>query len=143
MSTVLPDSLVTLNIRIADAQTGTVMHSTFETTPLTLKLGAGDLMPSIEQRLQGLAAGGHGRFVLESGEAFGPYRQDLVERVARAHIPAEMELAADTVYAFPAPDGSQYPGLVREVTPDFALVDFNHPLAGRSVSVEVEVIGVI
>jgi len=52
-------------------------------------------------------------------------------------------LAQDTVYAFPAPDGSSYPGLVRELTEDYALVDFNHPLAGKAVTVEVEIIGVI
>lgn len=143
MSTIQADSLVTLNIRIADAQTATIMHSTFEATPLTLKLGSGELMTAIEQRLLGLVPGRHERFTLEPGEAFGPYRQDLVERVARTDVPEEMELEVDTVYAFTAPDGSNYPGLVRELTDNQAVVDFNHPLAGRSVAVEVEVIGVI
>lgn len=143
MKTIQPDSLVTLNIRIADAETSTVMHSTFEATPLTLKLGAGELMASIEKRLLGLADGSHESFELNSGEAFGEYRRELVERVARKDIPAEMNVQADTVYAFPAPDGSSYPGLVRQLTDAFALVDFNHPLAGRSVKVDVQIIGVI
>ncbi len=143
MKTIQSDSLVTLNIRIADAEPATVMHSTFEATPLTLKFGAGELMNSIEQRMLGLAEGVRESFRLESGEAFGAYRRELVEQVAREHIPAEMNIQADTVYAFPAPDGSSYPGLVRELTDAYALVDFNHPLAGRSVQVDVQVIGVI
>lgn len=143
MKTIQSDSLVTLNIRISDSETATVMHSTFEATPLTLKFGAGELMGSIEQRMLGLGEGSHESFQLESGEAFGPYRRDLVEQVARADIPAEMDVQTDTVYAFTAPDGSTYPGLVRELNDTHAVVDFNHPLAGRAVTAEVEVIGIL
>ena len=57
--------------------------------------------------------------------------------------PVGMELTVDTVFSFIAPDGSRYPGLVRELTDEYALVDFNHPLAGKAVNVEVEIIGVI
>lgn len=143
MSSIQPDSLVTLNVRIAHADSGTVMFSSFEATPMTLKLGTGELMPSIEARLLGMNAGQREIFQLESGQAFGPYQQSLVEKVDRKHVPADMVLAEDTVFAFTAPDGSQYPGLVRQLTDEYALVDFNHPLAGQAVSVEVEVIGVI
>ncbi|MDO6385673.1 MULTISPECIES: peptidylprolyl isomerase [unclassified Uliginosibacterium] len=143
MSTIQPDSLVTLNVRIAHAESGTVMFSSFEATPMTLKLGTGELMPAIESRLIGLSAGHRETFQLASGEAFGPYRDELVEKVDRQHVPAGMDLAEDTVFAFTAPDGSQYPGLVRQLTEAYALVDFNHPLAGHAVSVEVEVIGAI
>lgn len=143
MSSIQPDSLVTLNVRIAHAESGTVMFSSFEATPMTLKLGTGELMPSIEARLLGMNAGQRETFQLESGQAFGPYQQSLVEKVDRKHVPADMALAEDTVFAFTAPDGSQYPGLVRQLTDEYALVDFNHPLAGQAVSVEVEVIGVI
>ena len=143
MNTVQPDSLVTLNIRIAHAESGTVMYSSFEATPMTLKLGTGELMASIETRLVGMGSGHRETFRLESGEAFGPYQQELVEKVDRKHVPADMALAEDTVFAFTAPDGSKYPGLVRQLTEEFALVDFNHPLAGQAVAVEVEIVGVI
>jgi len=143
MSSIQSDSLVTLNVRIAHADSGTVMFSSFEATPLTMKLGSGELMPSIEARVIGMNAGQRETFRLESGEAFGPYQQSLVEKVDRKHVPADMVLAEDTVFAFTAPDGSQYPGLVRQLTDEYALVDFNPPLAGQAVSVEVEVIGVI
>lgn len=143
MSLITQDSLITLNIRIAHAESGTVMYSSFEATPMTLKLGTGELMASIEKRLIGMSTGQHERFQLESGEAFGPYQQELVEKVDRKHVPADMMLAEDTVFAFTAPDGSKYPGLVRQLTDEFALVDFNHPLAGHAVAVEVQIIGVI
>ena len=138
-----PNSLVTLNFRVSHASSGRVMLSTFEATPMTLQMGSGDLMPALEARLQGLSSGAHETLKFEEGEAFGPYSEALVERVERRHIPASMQLTQDTVYAFPAPDGSTYPGLVRELTDEYALIDFNHPLAGQAVTVEVEIIGVI
>lgn len=138
-----PSSLITLNFRISHATSGMVMLSTFESTPATWQMGSGDLMPALEARLIGLAAGDHNTFQFAEGEAFGPYRPELVEKIAREHIPADMKLEADAVYGFPAPDGSRYPGLVRELTPAYALVDFNHPLAGKPVAVEVQIIGVI
>lgn len=143
MKTIQPDSLVTLNIRVADAETSTVMHSTFEQTPLTLKMGSGDLMASIERHMLGLEEGCHESFELAPDEAFGQYRQNLVERVPREDIPTEMNIEIDTVYAFPAPDGSSYPGLVRNLTPGHAIVDFNHPLAGRRVRIDVQIIGIL
>lgn len=137
------DSLVTLNLRIRDAQTGAVMFSSFETTPITQQMGAGELMPALERRLLGLYAGAHDTLNFGPGEAFGHYDDTLIERVARHDIPAELVLEPDTVYAFSAPDGSKYPGLVRELTEDFALIDFNHPLAGKAVTVDLDIIGVI
>lgn len=143
MHTIQANSLITLNFRVSHTGSGAVMFSSFDATPMTQQMGAGELMPALEARLLGLAAGARETFQFAPGEAFGPYSETLIERVERRHIPAELQLAADTVYAFPAPDGSNYPGLVRELTDDYALIDFNHPLAGKAVSVEVEIIGVI
>jgi len=137
------NSLVTLNFRISQVGSSVVMMSTFESRPATMQLGAGELMPALETRLIGLAPGAHEHFQFAPGEAFGPYNEDLVERIARQHIPPEMKLEQDAVYAFPAPDGSSYPGLVRELGADFAVIDFNHPMAGKAVCVEVEIVGII
>lgn len=141
--TVGPESLVTLHLRIMHEGSGTVMYSSFEATPMTLKLGAGELIPALEKRMLGMPAGTHETLRFAPGEAFGPYKEDLVERVARRDIPAELELASDTVFSFPAPDGSSYPGLVRELTEEHAVIDFNHPLAGKAVAVEFEIIGIL
>jgi FKBP-type peptidyl-prolyl cis-trans isomerase SlpA len=44
---------------------------------------------------------------------------------------------------FKAPNGATYTGLVRELTAEDALIDFNHPLAGKAIRFEVDVIGVL
>lgn len=139
--TVQPDSLVTLHYRIA-LENGQPLISTFEGTPATLQLGNGELLPNLERLLAGLESGTRQQFTLAPEEAFGPHNPDLVERVRREHMPDE-EIEALSIMEFTAPDGSRYSGLVREIDAISALIDFNHPLAGKSIRFEVEVIGIM
>lgn len=139
--TVQPDSLVTLHYRIA-LENGQPLISTFEGTPATLQLGNGELLPNLERLLAGLESGTRQQFTLAPEEAFGPHNPDLVERVRRKHMPDE-EIEALSIMEFTAPDGSRYSGLVREIDATSALIDFNHPLAGKTIRFEVEVIGIM
>lgn len=141
-NTIKSDSLVTLHFRVALPEGGPALISTFESTPATLQLGSGELAPALEARLTGLEVGVHQVFDLEPGEVFGEHKPDLVERFARRDIPADIELDVHSVIEFTDNDGNKFPGLVRELDEQSALIDFNHPLAGRAVRFEVEVIGV-
>lgn len=136
-------SLVTLNLRISHPETGEAFISTFESTPATLQLGAGELSAGIESSLIGLKTGTHTTLELPAGQAFGHYNPELIERVKRSDIPTDFAVEKDAVLRFAAPDGSSYPGLVTELTDTEAVIDFNHPLAGRKVTLEVQIIGVI
>lgn len=138
---VQPDSLVTLHYRIA-LENGQPLISTFEGTPATLQLGAGELLPSLERLLAGIETGRRQLFTLAPEEGFGPHKAELVERVRREHMPPE-DIEPMSIMEFVAPDGSRYSGLVTEIDESSALVDFNHPLAGKSIRFEVEVIGVL
>ncbi len=141
--TIEANSLVTLNYRISQPDGGPVLISTFEATPATLQLGCGELTRGLEACLVGLATGEYRCFDLPANTAFGPRHQALIERVPRAALPpGEYELAAQQVLAFTAPDGNRFSGQILEVDADAVLIDFNHPLAGRAVSFEVEVIGI-
>ncbi|NMG76994.1 FKBP-type peptidyl-prolyl cis-trans isomerase [Aromatoleum diolicum] len=139
--TVQPNSLVTLHYRIA-LENGQPLISTFEGTPATLQLGVGELLPTLERLLAGMEVGKHQLFTLAPQEAFGPHNPELVERVKREHMPEE-EIEPMTIMEFAAPDGSRYSGLVREIDAVSAVVDFNHPLAGKTIRFEVEVIGIL
>jgi FKBP-type peptidyl-prolyl cis-trans isomerase SlpA len=43
----------------------------------------------------------------------------------------------------PAPDGSRYAGVIKAINDDFVLFDFNHPLAGQRIRLEVQILGVL
>ena len=142
MSTpIQPDSLVTLHYRIT-LDNGQPLISTFESTPATLQLGNGELLPNLEQLLVGLESGSEHVFELEPERAFGVWRPELMERVQRRHMPDEA-VEAMSIMEFTAPDGSRYPALVREIDDQSALIDFNHPLAGKRIRFEVHVIGIM
>ena len=141
IQTVQADSLITLNYRIA-LENGPTVMDTFEGTPATLHLGCGELLPSLEACLTGLAIGQRQTFVLPPERAFGPHNPELVERVKREHMKEEV-IEPMSVMEFVAPDGSRYQGLVREIDERLAVIDFNHPLAGKAIRFEVEVIGIL
>lgn len=143
MTTIVqPDSLVTLHYRLA-LEDDTELLNTFGATPATLQLGSGELVPTLERCLTGVAVGERHVFLLEPEQAFGAHNPKLVERFARTDLPPGAELQEMALIEFTAPDGSAYAGLVRELTEESALVDFNHPLAGKAVRFEVEVVGVL
>jgi FKBP-type peptidyl-prolyl cis-trans isomerase SlpA len=142
---VKPDSLVTLHYRIAVMETerAQVRVSTFESRPATLQLGRGELAPALEVCLVGLVVGDRETFALEPGEVFGDHTDNLVERFSRSDLPDDVELKVNAVVEFLDEDNNKFPGLVLELDAESALIDFNHPLAGRAVNFEVEIIGIL
>ncbi|HXD04728.1 MAG TPA: FKBP-type peptidyl-prolyl cis-trans isomerase [Burkholderiaceae bacterium] len=150
MSQVQPGSFLTLHYRLIAAD-GADLVNTFAGQPATLSLGTGELAPAIEQRLIGLSEGARERFELAPGEAFGERNPELLQRVKlsllREHGDPDETYRVGDVVQFPTPDGQgSYAGVVREMGPpeeDWALFDFNHPLAGQPLSFEVQLIGVL
>ena len=147
MPTVQPGSFLTLHYRLAGPQ-GDVIN-TFNDKPATLSLGSGELSPGMEQRLLGLEEGTHTVIEIPAGEAFGERNPDMQQWVARKLLnelgdPMEKYTAGDVVQ-FPTPDGlGAYAGTVLDVGSEGAvLFDFNHPLAGQPVTLEVHLIGVL
>jgi len=150
VATVRSGSFLTLHYRLSGAD-GQAVVDTFGGPPATLSLGTGELSPAIESRLIGLEEGSQAQFDLQPGEAFGTRSPELLQRVKLALLrelgdPDEVYSVGDVVQ-FPTPDGQgSYAGVVREVGPadeDWALFDFNHPLAGQAVRFEVQLIGVL
>ena len=141
-----PGSFLTLHYRLRDAD-GVAFVDTFATRPATLSLGSGELAPAMESRLLGLAEGSETSFALRPGEAFGERDPALVQRVRRAALDAEGDADGDyrvgDVVRFPAPDGQSIAGIVRGVDDDAIVFDFNHPFAGRAVTFDVKLIGVL
>ena len=147
MNLVQPGSFLTLHYRLAGPD-GADIVNTFTEKPATLSLGTGELAAALERRLLGLAEGTRHVFDVPAGEAFGERNPELLQRVKRALLdelgdPDQTYHVGDVVQ-FPTPDGqASYAGVVREVGSDWLLFDFNHPLAGRPVTFEVQLIGVL
>lgn len=140
--TVRPDSFLTLHYRVTTGD-GSEILNTFDMKPATLQMGSGQLMENLEKCLLGLGAGQRHVFELGPEQAFGEHNPRLVERIARDALPPGMELKENALVEFDDGEGAEFAGFVRELSDTHALFDFNHPLAGKSVRFEVEIIGIL
>jgi FKBP-type peptidyl-prolyl cis-trans isomerase SlpA len=141
------NSFITLHYRIRLASNDQVVVSTFEDRPATLQLGAGQLAQGLESCLLGMQAGQRDTFSLSVGKGYGDSNPDLFRPVSKRLLNQYAEegttFEPGEFVHFPSPDGGQFAGTVVEDRDDHILFDFNHPLAGKALSFEVQLIGVM
>ncbi len=135
-------STVTLHLALT-LEDGTVAESTFEDDPLTFTMGDGSLVHGLELALYGLRPGDTQRLALYPEQAFGPHDPERVHRLPRAGMPADIELTPGNLIVFDTPDGEEIAGTLLSLDEQMVEVDLNHPLAGRRLVFDVEIIDVV
>ena len=145
-----PDSYLTLYYRIVLASgpaEGSVFTDTFDGRPATLQMGSGQWAPGLEAALLGHAEGERFSVTLPPAGAYGERNPELIQRVTRAMLTEHAGEFADfdpgDLVEFTAPNGGRYSGILKEINDDWALFDFNHPLAGNALTLEVSILGVL
>ncbi len=129
------------DIKLAD---GSAAESTrVHNKPAKSQMGDGSLSPAFEAQLMGLTAGDSKTFTLEPQDAFGMPNPDNIYYVDRSRFSLEAPAQVGMIIGFAMPDGSELPGLVRDVVGDSVTIDFNHPLAGQTLTFSVEIVQVI
>ena len=121
---------------------GTVVETSDGDEPMTFNMGDGSLDAGLEHVLLGLHPGVRVRFNLSPGQEFGESDPTNVHHMARGEFPPDMVLEEGTVVGFATPSGDEVPGTVVSADDKAVEVDFNHPLAGRALIFDVEVISV-
>ncbi len=127
-----------MNIVLEDGSTADSTKASGK--PAKLNIGDQTLSPAFEAELKGLKQGDKHSFTLEAADAFGESNPDAIHHMDRSKFPADMQLEAGVILSFAGPGGSEIPGIVRDVLGDSVTVDLNHPLAGRTVTFELEVV---
>ena len=135
-----PQTRVTLHfaVRLMD---GTEPDSTFDGNPATFAWGDGSLLPGFEKAILGLRAGDKRSVFIDAESGFGEYNEQNVQHFKRATFAAD-ELEPGTVMNFADAAGAELPGVVTALDQDWVTVDFNHPLAGRELTFQVEIVAV-
>ncbi len=147
MNVVRNGSFLTLHYRLSGAD-GVAVVDTFADNPATLTLGSGQFAPGLEQPLIGRAEGERFSVELPAGSAFGERNPALVQRVKRCLVDPlgapDAPHQAGEVLRLPAPDGrGELAAVVRAAGDDWLLLDFNHPLAGVPLRLDVQLLGVL
>lgn len=110
--------------------------------PAKLVMGDGSLTTNFEKCLLGLKAGDNKSFELEPKDAFGMPNPDNIYHLDCTKFGADTPAEVGAIIAFTQPDGTELPGIIREVAGESVTVDFNHPLSGHKLTFDVEIIEV-
>lgn len=116
---------------------GSEVDSNFGGDPVDFVVGDGSLLPAFERRLFGMSAGQRQLFTLPPDDAFGRPDDNNVQFLPRDRFDDGEELAIGLVYSFADPGGGELPGMIISFDEEEVAVDFNHPLAGRTILFDV------
>ncbi|MTD41075.1 FKBP-type peptidyl-prolyl cis-trans isomerase [Erwinia sp. CPCC 100877] len=130
--------LVHFTLKLDDGSTAESTQSNGK--PALFRMGDGSLSEGLEQHLLGLKPGARRKFSLQPEEAFGVSSPDLIQYFSRREFNDAGEPEPGAIMLFTAMDGSEMPGVIREVSGDSITVDFNHPLVGHTIHFDIEVL---
>lgn len=131
-------TVVTLNFSLA-LEDGTVVDSNLEEEPVTFTVGDGNLLPGFEKAMLGLKAGDERELLITPENGFGMPNPSNQQEVPRSDFPEDIELSIGLVLSFSDAQNTELPGVIKEVGAEKVLVDFNHPLAGRSLVFSIKI----
>ena len=130
-------SVVSVEYTLTD-DAGTVLDSNVGKEPLTFVQGAGQIVPGLEKELIGLKTGDRKKVQVQPEDGYGIPNKEAFQEFPRDMIPAEAQKAGATLMA-QGQDGTPIPMRVHEVKEKTVVVDFNHPLAGKTLNFDVTI----
>jgi FKBP-type peptidyl-prolyl cis-trans isomerase SlpA len=137
--TIGPGRKVTMHFAIK-LQDGQIVDSNFDSTPAEFEVGDGNLPDGFEAALTGLKTGDHLDLTIDPERGFGQHNPTNIQTLKRSDF-KDMALEPGLVVSFQEP-GGEIPGVVTEFNDEKVEVDFNHPLAGKTILFEVQVLNI-
>lgn len=122
---------------------GTEFDSSTGKAPVQLEVGNGSLVPALEAALIGMTPGDTKTVTVIADEAYGQHQPELVQTLARDEIPAEVGLEIGAVLQATASGGETLNLTVVGLTEEDVVLDANHPLAGRDLTFELELVEIV
>jgi peptidylprolyl isomerase len=119
---------------------GTQFDSSAGREPLEFTLGEGQVIPGFEQAIEVMQVGETKTINIPADQAYGEHQPELVQQVEREQIPAEIELALGVQLQAQGPDGQVFRLTVVDLDETVATLDGNHPLAGKALTFELELV---
>ena len=136
-----PGTYVTMEYD-AFLKSGTRVLGTQNQDPLVFRFGSGEVFQRIEQEIIGLNPGAEREFLLQPEEAFGEFDQSRVLQVPLDEFPKGKQLKKGTLLKVETKPGQQGLCFVGDIQKDYFVLDFNHPLAGRTLKYRVRILEV-
>ncbi|HVO91871.1 MAG TPA: peptidylprolyl isomerase [Terriglobales bacterium] len=117
---------------------GKVIDSSKGKQPMSYTHGKGEIIPGLERELTGLKVGAEKKVKVKPEDAYGPINPQAFQEVPKEKLPPEA-LKVGTVLMAQGPQGQGVPVRVHEIKDKTVVMDFNHPLAGKTLSFDVKI----
>lgn len=121
---------------------GTVFDSSRDGDPIEFEVGSGEVIEGFDRAVTGLEVGEAREVELPPEDAYGPRSDDLVIDVDRDDLPEDLDPEVGQSLAVEDAEGEEMAAWVAEVGEEAITVDLNHPLAGRTLNFEVELVDI-
>ncbi|MDP2497602.1 MAG: peptidylprolyl isomerase [Candidatus Palauibacterales bacterium] len=121
---------------------GTVFDTSEERDPISFEIGADEVIPGFEDAVLGLEPGDTASTTLPPEEAYGPRSDERILPVPRSELPEDMDPDVGDELEVQLENGQRAPARVAETDESTVTLDLNHPLAGRELTFEVELVDV-
>lgn len=132
--------LVHFDGRLGD---GTVIDTSRDGEPQRVVIGEGAINPAFEEALVGRRPGERVTVPIPAKQAYGPYKKRLIFRLKRKQLNLTTEPEAGQWVRITLPSGQSSLVTVKEVKATNIIVDANHPLAGKDLSFELELVAIV
>lgn len=120
--------------------TGEQFDSSDGRDPLEFELGAGQMIPGFDEAVEGMELNEKKTVTLSPDQAYGPVHDQLINEVDRNQLPADMQPEVGQTLMASSPDGQQTRVQVIEVKDNSITIDANHPLAGKELVFDIELV---
>ncbi|MBM69741.1 MAG: peptidylprolyl isomerase [Haliea sp.] len=121
---------------------GTVFDSSDGRDPLQFEVGSGQIIPGLDRAIEGMAVGDKKQVNVPADEAYGQPAAEARQEVARSQIPEHIPLEPGLQLQMQTPDGQAIPVRVAEVSDEVVVLDANHPLAGKDLTFDIELVAI-
>jgi len=119
---------------------GTVFDSSEGKEPLEFTVGSGQIIPGLDKAVDGMEVGESKTVTVESEEAYGPRRDEMVLEVERERLPEEIEPEVGQQLQVGSSEDQTMIVQITDVTDTAVTLDANHPLAGKDLTFDIEVV---
>ena len=121
---------------------GTEFDSSEGSEPIVFTIGAGQVIPGFEDAIEGMSAGDRKTEKIDAGNAYGERRDELVFTVPREQMPEGTDVEVGDMLRVGFPDGSNAAVQVAALDEQSVTLDANHPLAGKNLTFELELVSI-
>lgn len=121
---------------------GSVFDSSEGRDPLEFTVGSGQIIPGLDQAIPGMKIGDEKTVRVEAENAYGAHNPDARQAVPRSNIPDSVPLEVGLQLQAQTDNGQMMTVVVAEIAEDEVVLDANHPLAGKTLTFDIQLTGI-